>query len=466
MHGRWTTLDAGWRWAWQVGDAWCTHVGGAPAIAAMQALRREEIVQHARRHSRFYRERLAGLPFAPAHEALPPVRKAELMAAFDEWVTDPAVTLAAVRAFVADPARIGEPFLGRYAVFSTSGTTGVPGLFVQDAHSLAVYDALAATRLGALAPAGDAGQWLAGHRVALIAATEGHFAGVVSWERLRAIHPGFARRSCVIPVTWPIGRICGALARFRPTVVASYASVLRALAREREAGRLDLAPAVLWYGGEWLSPAARGEIQSAFGCRVAGDYGASEFMNIAFECELGELHVNADWVLLEPVDEKYRPVPPGEPSATVLLTNLANRVQPLIRYELGDSVAMPAHGCPCGRPFPLLRVDGRRDETLGLRDAHGRERSVLPLAIATAIEEGARVHRFQVVQTGASTLSVRVECDEAGGREVLARTRKSLRDYLAAQGLGNVAFTVTKGRIAAHPVSGKFRQVWREGDTT
>jgi phenylacetate-coenzyme A ligase PaaK-like adenylate-forming protein len=383
------------------------------------------------------------------------------MAHFDDWVTDPAVTRGAVEAFANDCSLIGTPFLGRYAVFSSSGTTGVPGLMVHDAQALAVYDALGSARLGALAPAWDWNQPLAGHRYALIAATQGHFAGVVGWERLRALHPWFERNGRVFAVTAPIRDLCAALDRFNPTVVASYSTVLRALAEEKEAGRLAITPGVLWYGGEWMSPDARAHIERAFGCRVAGDYGASEFLNIAFECEEGALHVNDDWAVLEPVDEAYRPVPADTPSASVLITSLANRVQPLVRYELGDSVVRLSKPCACGRPFPVIRVDGRRDDILRLRDAKGHEVPILPMALCTAVEEGSGAHRFQVVQTGSKALRVRVE-PAPRTRRTTARVQTALRRFLESQGLADVSARFSTGKVDAHPVSGKFRQVWRE----
>ena len=86
----------------------------------------------------------------------------------------------------------------------------------------------------------------------------------------------------------------------------------------------------------------------------------------------GSMHLNADWVILEPVDRAYRPVPPGVMSHTVLLTNLANRVQPIIRYDLGDSVVIEPDPCAVAierdpRPIAvsassgkLLRVIARR----------------------------------------------------------------------------------------------------------
>ena len=458
--GDWPFLESVWRWASLAADAGWTQAAGRAAIARARAARLSRLLGWTRQRSALYREAWAGAaPGEPCLADLPPVHKADLMARFDDWVTDPAVTRRGVERFVADPSNIGRPFLGRYAIFSSSGTTGVPGLIVQDARALAVYDALGAARMGSLAPSWRAP--LAGHRYALIAATGGHFAGVVGWERLRALNPWFEAHSRVIPVTASLRDICAELDRFRPTVVASYATVLRALAHEKDAGRLALEPAALWHGGEWLAPMSRDHIERAFGCAVAGDYGASEFPDIAFECEHGALHVNDDWALLEPVDEHYRPVPPGTPSATVLLTNLANRVQPLVRYELGDSVTFVPEPCACGRPFPVIRVDGRRDEILRLRDARGREVPVMPMALCTAVEEVSGAHRFQVVQAGPRSVRLRVERG-ARSREEGSRAKEALARFLAGQGLSGVTVEIESGTLATHPVSGKFRQVWRE----
>ncbi|MGE0356096.1 MAG: phenylacetate--CoA ligase family protein [Burkholderiales bacterium] len=459
--GEWSFLDAMWRCAAATADACWTQAAGREAIAQAREGRLANLIERTRRESAFYRRAWKGLGERTARLAdLPAVSKADLMAGFDDWVTDPAVTRERVERFAADPARIGEPFLGRYAIFSSSGTTGVPGLVVQDPDALAVYDALGATRLAAFAPSWNWREPLAGHRFALVAATEGHFAGVVAWERLRALHPWFAAHARVFPVTRPLRETCAALQAFRPSVVASYATVLRALAGEKDAGRLDIAPAALWYGGEWLAPMSRAHIERAFSAPVAGDYGASEFPAIAFECERGALHLNDDWVVLEPVDARGEPVPPDTPSASVLLTSLANRVQPLVRYELGDSVTLVSKPCACARPFPVIRVDGRRDEILRLRAGRGREVPVLPMALCTAIEEGAGVHRFQAIQAGPGELVLRVE-DGTRQREAVARAKRALEEFLATQGLAGVAVRAEAATLAAHPVSGKFRQVWR-----
>ena len=108
-----------------------------------------------------------------------------------------------------------------------------------------------------------------------------------------------------------------------------YPTALELLAQEQIDGRLDIHPALAVTGGELASSGGRARIAASFGCPVRDAYAASEFMGIAFSCSRDRLHLNSDWVVLEPVDRDYRPVPRGERSDTVLLTNLVNRVQPL-----------------------------------------------------------------------------------------------------------------------------------------
>ena len=219
-------------------------------------------------------------------------------------------------------------------------------------------------------------------------------------------------------------------------------------------------PEALWSGGETLSDGERAEISQAFGCTVVDGYGASECMQIAHDCGHGCLHLNSDWVVLEPVDEHGRAVPTGTASHTVLLTNLANQVQPLIRYDLGDSVTLLRHACSCGSPFPALRVSGRRDDILALRAPDGREVRLAPLAVATVIEEEGRVQRFQLVQTGPSALALRFETPPGDARPAaLARIVGALQAYFARQGLHCIEIREDPEPPLADPVSGKLREV-------
>ena len=136
-------------------------------------------------------------------------------------------------------------------------------------------------------------------------------------------------------------------------------------------------------------------------------YGSSEAVGLTYECAAQRLHVNSDWYIVEPVDEHDHPVPLGQMSHDVLVTNLANRVQPIIRYRMGDRIAISPDACPCGSPFPPIRVIGRTDDILKFRTPQGDTIQILPLAIATVAEETPGVASCQLIQTEPQKLSVR-----------------------------------------------------------
>lgn len=448
---------------WQI---WRAGHSKPPAIARIQQRRLGALLAFARARSPFYAHHYRQL--APAHtalEALPPVTKPMLMADFDGWVTDPAVTRAGIESFVADPALVGHLYLDRYAVYTTSGTSGTPGLFLHDRHTLAVYDLLWPLR-GWL-------PWLGVRRLlaplrpdfheVFVVATGAHFGGAATAARLRHRYPWMAGRLPTLSVLQPLPELVRQLNRLQPDALTLYPTLLSLLLQEQRSGRLSIHPLLIVTSGEWLAPVVREEATTVFNCPVRDVYACSEFFYAAFTCAQGWLHANADWLILEPVDANYRPVPPGQPSATVLLTNLANRIQPLIRYDLGDSLTLRPEPCPCGNPLPALRVEGRQDEILTFATAAGSTVRVLPIALATAVETTDGVRRYQLIQTGPAALTIRLETVPGVERsQTWERVEARLREYLASQGLAGVIIEEAAEPPRRDLVSGKFRHVWSE----
>jgi putative adenylate-forming enzyme len=452
---------AWWSWVARMSETWWTRSGGATAIASARAEHLAALLKFVRAHSAHYRDLWRDVPTNAPLEALPVVTKSELMADFDNWVTEASLTRAGVEAFLADRAHIGERLLGRYAVWKSSGTSGEPGIFVQDAAALSTYDAmigvqLAAARLGARYASGVFGR---GGKAALVAARDDHYASIVSWERLTRASPWLSNKS--FSVLDPLPQLVKGLNAYQPAFVASYPTMLMLLAEERAMGRLDIAPALLWSGGECMTSGTRTDVENAFECPVVNEYGASEALSIGYGCSEGWLHVNADWIVLEPVDRDHRPTPPGKTSHTVLLTNLANRAQPLVRYDLGDSITEKPKPCACGSPLPAIQVEGRRDDIVSMRAADGGTVRLLPLALTTVVEEAAGLHRFQILQTAGDRLALRLDPKEARDRDAAwSVASEALRTYLARQSLGNVAVTLERDLPArADPRTGKLRQV-------
>ena len=164
-------------------------------------------------------------------------------------------------------------------------------------------------------------------------------------------------------------------------------------------------------------------------------------------------------MILEPVDSEYVPVQPGEPSATVLLTDLSNRVQPIIRYDIGDSMVQRHDPCECGSPLPAIRVSGRQDDILHFA-SDGETVDVLPLAIKAGLEVIPDLERVQLIQVGRSELSVRMSClDESRTASVWLSVSGALRGFLDRQGLQRVSVNLDDQPPSDLGLSGKFRQV-------
>ena len=115
------------------------------------------------------------------------------------------------------------------------------------------------------------------------------------------------------------------------------------------------------------------------------------------------------------MDSDRRPVPPGVLSDSALVTNLANRIQPIIRYDLGDRVMLQPQPCVCGSSFPVVAVEGRTNDLLSLKPPSiarcrscrwrwGRDRG------------NPGVHRFQAIGTGPRDLTIRLDVDDEAVR--------------------------------------------------
>jgi phenylacetate-CoA ligase len=418
-------------------------------LAARRERRWQELRDAARRGSSWYRDRLR--PESP-WQSVEPSTKGELMAHFDAWVTDPRLNLQTLREFLLDPSKIGQAHMGDFTVWESSGTSGQPGIFVQDSRAMAVYDALEAGRR----PARWLDPWYVDERLALVAATGGHFASVASAQRLRTLNPAMSRNLHLLSFLQPISELANELNRLQPTIIASYPTMLAVLAHEQSQGRLHITPRELWTGGETLTPTLREHICSQFGCSLVDSYGASEFLSIACSsCRFGVLHLNSDWVVLEPVDEHRRALPAGTVGHTTLLTNLANHVQPVIRYDIGDRVCVHERRCECGSPLPVIDVEGRMDDTLAIRGDDDHDILIAPLALTTILEDDAGVFDFRLVQRAGRSLRLSV----GGDVRAAARARAALHSFLRRQGAGKVRISAHSESPSARGRSGKLQRV-------
>ncbi len=334
--------------------------------------------------SPFYQKLHRGLEGRPLHE-LPVVTKAMLMESFDDLVTDPVVARAAVLEHL-EHLEGDQLFLDRYRVASTSGTTGMRGLFLS---SFDEWAAILASYARAYEWAGIDARPTRRVRTAVVSSR-------VPWHQSARV--GASVHSRFLPTlrldaTESLPEIDARLDEFRPQALIAYASMAGVLAQEQIEGRLHIEPRAVLCASEVLTDDIRDRVARAFGAPPFNVYAATEPAGIAADCEHHRLHLFEDLVITEVVDDQNRPVPPGAYGAKVLVTVLFSRTQPLIRYEMSDSIALSTDACPCGRTFALVDgIQGRREDVLSMAGVQ-----VHPNVFHRALE-GAPVTAWQVVQ--------------------------------------------------------------------
>jgi phenylacetate-coenzyme A ligase PaaK-like adenylate-forming protein len=255
-----------------------------------------------------------------------------------------------------------------------------------------------------------------------------------------------------LSVATPLDELVAALNTAQPEALIGYASVMGLLAQEQLDGRLGIEPRTVVTGAELLTEDAEQRIGAAWGVRAFQVYATTEAPIVAASSAGADaLEVPRDLVVVEVVDERNRPVQPGEPGHKVLLTNLVNRVQPLIRYELTDSLrqeaASPDHG------HLRATVEGRADDVL-----HYDQVQLHPHVIRSVLVRHPEITEHQVVQTAAGIHASVVAAEPGAGVDLPALT-SHLTAALAEAGLPAPEVAADQvPQLSRDPGTGKLRR--------
>jgi putative adenylate-forming enzyme len=190
---------------------------------------------------------------------------------------------------------------------------------------------------------------------------------------------------------------------------------------------------------EVLEKEEKERFQRSFGTRVIEIYQASEGQ-IGSACRCGNLHINEDLVFIELYDRNGQPVDrPGPVGTKMLLTNLINTAQPLIRYEMNDLIQL-GERCPCGSSFRVIdKVLGRNGDVLYLTNKNHILQPVYPdLMSRWIITTSDRIREFRVSQISHSKLEITIDVLDSTDEPraaVAERLRTRLTSELSSYGI-------------------------------
>jgi len=419
----------------------------AEQINAERERRLSDLLAYSMKHSLFHRDRLSSFDIGTITVSnlseLPSMTKNDLMNNFDTIVTDQRLSLELANDHI-ESLTSDAYLLDQYRVLSTSGSSGRRGVFVYGWSDWLTFTAMAYRWL--VRRNLDAGRPRDLVTVDILAGTASHVSGSLQ-DFFQAGHSEVGR----ITAGMPTDEIVSRLNEAEPESITTYPSTLRMLVDRQRSGELRIAPLEISTTGEHLPNSLRAEVLEIWGITVY-DYWAITEGAFAFPCRLDAgMHLPDDLVIVEPVDSDGTPVPAGTPAAKILITNLYNKTQPLIRYEVPDSLTLLTEPCACGRACSRITdLRGRLSDSFTYSD--GTELSHLPV-VFDPLERSRDVIDFQVRQTrgGAHVIVY------SSGAPDMSEFQRQLVESLEAAGLRDAEITIEVQREMALLRSGKLR---------
>ena len=410
-----------------------TQWWGADRLHELQVRRLREFLAGVGRHVPYYREVFATAGVDP-----------NSLGTLDELRQIPFLDKATIRAHTKD--LISEQ-AGKLVQYNTGGSSGEPLVFFMgmDRVSHDVAAKWRATRWWNV-DIGDTEVVLWGSPIE-----------IGNQGRIKAVRDRLFR-SYLLPAfqmsTEQMDGYLAAIQRLRPKMLFGYASALALLAnhaRQRGRNMSYLGINVAFTTGETLYAEQRDAIESVFGAPVANGYGSRDAGFIAHQCPAGGLHLSAEHIIVEVIDEEGRLVPAGE-KGEIVVTHMATGDFPFIRYRTGDMAVMGTEPCTCGRGLPVLKeVVGRSTDFV--RTPSGNTMHALALIYEVRDKPGVRAFKF--IQ--AEDLSLELQL--VAGPELTPFIEQAVRDGVLRRMGDGSQLTIRRVDQIPPEKSGKYRYV-------
>jgi len=427
----------------------------------LQNTRLRRMLHHAYGNSAYYRSSFERAGIAEKDletlplSCFPSIDKRTLLEHFDELVTVPGLTQEKIRTFDETQAVDRKPYLGKYHVVHSSGSTGKPGYFVYDEA------AWSSMLLGIIRAAlwdmsmGEIIKLLLKHpRIVYIAATDGRYGGaMVVGDGI----DGVGASQLYLDINASLSEWIAKLREFQPNIVIGYPSAIKILGELQEHSKVSLDVVRVISCGEPLGASLRNYFESVFQADVINIYAASESL-----CLGVENHTSGGMLLFD--DMNVIEVESGK----MYLTSLYNFAQPLIRYEITDQLTIKE--APAGGKYPFQIATGllgRNEDILWFDDGNGHQEFLHPLAIEGFCIEGLKDYQF--LQTSCDAFEMEAEIAAPEFREPVRREMlRQMKKILQEKGLGYVQFYVNfVDEIKVDTKTGKKQLIikrYRKGD--
>ena len=421
----------------------------------LQKERLKELVAFARENSPYIRDKYKNLPEDYDLTDIPTSSKKEIVEHYEEWVTDREVNLEDVRQYLDSEDRYERPYLNKYSALTTSGSSGNPFYMVRDSYHNTIHATLMSQRL----MRGYGGNVdLSKDRAACLVYPNPHVSSYSSLLRMKRAQKEYADNAIAISPLLPKEEIIKQLNDFNPNVISCYPSVLCQIAHEQAAGNLKINLKGIFCSAELLTQEMYELLTNSFNCPVFNNYCSTEGGEIAMASGCPHLHINEDWVIIEPIDENGEVITSEDKwSSGVLVTDLSNYIQPIIRYRMEDSIRIHTN-CACKNSLPYMDIRGRE---AGLIEFGGR--SLRFINIGFLLEDRLGTYAVQVIKKSDHLMELRSMISVADGRDdYLKKAMEIIKEHLDEEGCTNFEIIISMEDPVRNRCGGKLSRYVEE----
>lgn len=287
----------------------------------------------------------------------------------------------------------------------------------------------------------------------------------------------WSKSTTVLSVFSPIDELVNRLNEIRPAFLWAYPSTLEKLLEYKMNGRLNIKPVLIIAGGEHLTDRFRSKLINEFGSTVQATYTSAEFGIVASECQMGHLHVNDDWIILEGVDEKGKPCTSTETPAKILITNMYKTDYPIIRMTLPDNVRFHKKPCDCGNPSPCISIIAAKDDLISLEpntmgdlytppqtginlQTNNGEVELRTEDFNSLFSDISGIINYQLLIYANNNISVRLSVEVESMKPILfLQAEQNLRKFLKEKGINASAITMDADAPLQDEQNGKLKNI-------
>ncbi|MCJ7571832.1 MAG: hypothetical protein MUO82_08155 [Candidatus Thermoplasmatota archaeon] len=416
-------------------------------ILKLQDKKLRKILKYAYKNSKFYHDFYASNGIDEKDldtielEKIPTVDKNNIMQHFDDVLTVDDLKKKELLEFIDESKNPDDLFKNKYHVIHTSGSSGKVGIFVYTKKEWDTFYPYI-TKLFNFN--------FKRNKSAFIGATGGHFTGnsFISWSG-----KGLTSLFCkplILDVNEPIDEIIRKLNDFQPDILGGYFNSLKILAKKQEQSLLNIKPKTLTNCGEGINQKDKKYITKIFNAPMSNLYGFAECVVCGFgKDEYNGIYLIDDISLIEDKEDH------------ILLTNLFNKTEPIIRYRIDDYVKIK-NDVKDILPFTLVEdIVGRAEFVIWFENNEGKMDFIHPLIFTDFYVKG--LDKLQIAIKSKTSFVFRAVITSKNKEEIKKNIAEKLDKLLYEKKFTNVKFQIKiVDNLSMDKKTGKFKLIVQE----